>query len=144
MSCILVIDDEVSITELISEILTRQGHSVKTALNGKEGIRLISESKFDLIVTDMCMPDINGTSVVSYVRGSDHHRTPIIGISGTPWMLKGAGCNEVLAKPFSLKSLAETVRRLTKESMEERVMTVTSNSPVYLQSFETQTAISNP
>ena len=133
MSRILVIDDEVSISKLIREVLMGHGHNVKTAANGREGLRLLSEFKFDLIVTDMCMPDINGSSIVSYVRNSNRHRTPIIGISGTPWMLEGVECDEVLAKPFSLKLLVETVRRLTKEYMKERAMAVTPNSSVYPQ-----------
>ncbi len=141
MSRILVIDDEVSISELIREVLMGHGYSVETAANGKEGMRLISEFKFDLIVTDMCMPDMNGSSIVSHVRNSNRHRTPIIGISGTPWMLEGVACDEVLTKPFSLKVLAETVRCLTQEHAEERTMSVTPDASVYRQPFHSQSAL---
>ena len=141
MSRILVIDDEASISELIREVLTGHGYSVKTAANGREGIRLLSESKFDLIVTDMRMPDMNGSGIVSYVRNSNRRQTPIIGISGTPWLLEGVACDEVLAKPFSLKTLVETVRRLMEENMDEKAMTVTPHSCICSQSFESHTAL---
>lgn len=141
MSRVLIIDDEVSISELIREFLMRHGYIVKTAASGREGIRLLSESKFDLIVTDMRMPDMNGSIIVSYVRNSKHHQTPIIGISGTPWMLEGVECDDVLAKPFSLKTLVETVQRLTKEHGKERAMAVTPNSSVYHQPLHSQTAL---
>jgi DNA-binding response OmpR family regulator len=113
MARILVIDDEQSIAELIHDALTRYGHSVTMAFNGQQGLEMLSEDSFDLVVTDVCMPDLNGARIVTHVRNSSRPSTPVIGISGTPWLLDRVGCDAVLAKPFHLKSLIETVRRCT-------------------------------
>ncbi len=116
MARILVIDDEQSIAELIHDALIRYGHSVKMAFNGQRGLEMLSEGSFDLVVTDVCMPDLNGACIVKHVRNSSRPSTPVIGISGTPWLLERVGYDAVLAKPFHLKSLIEMVRRLTFES----------------------------
>jgi DNA-binding response OmpR family regulator len=117
MNRILVIDDEPGISSLICEALTRFGYAVKTAANGRQGLRLLKDAAFDLVVTDMCLPDLNGACIVQHVRSSNCPLTPVIGISGTPWMLEGAGCDAILPKPFSLQTLADTVKRLTRISI---------------------------
>ena len=112
MARILIIDDEPVITKLISEVLTRNGEYVQTASNGKHGLKLIANSSYDIIVTDMCLPDLDGASIVRHIRKSNHSSTPVIGISGTPWLLEDAGCDAVFPKPFVLRDLVQTVNNL--------------------------------
>ena len=126
MARILVIDDEQSIADLIQDALTRCGDMVITALNGQQGLELLSNDAFDLVVTDMCMPDLNGTAIVRYVRSSIRPFTPVIGISGTPWLFEDVGCDAILAKPFRLKSLIETVTRYKRESLSIASETLTT------------------
>ena len=111
---ILVIDDERGICEMMREALTRFGYAVETAGGGREGLQRLREHVFDLVVTDMCLPDLEGTCIVRHVRRSDRPHTPVIGVSGTPWMLDDSGCDVVLTKPFPLDTLVETVRRLAR------------------------------
>jgi len=99
VSKILVIDDEKMILQMLDQVLTKFGHDVETAADGIEGICKFSNGRFDLVITDARMPGQDGNSVVRYIRSSDKHFTPIIGMSGTPWLLNG-DFNTVLAKPF--------------------------------------------
>lgn len=117
MNRILVIDDEPCISDLIRELLTRFGYVVETASSGQQGLQLLTDASFDLVVTDMCMPDIDGTHIVRHVRNSSRPLTPVIGISGTPWLLEGADCDAVLPKPFPLQTLVDTVKRLKRLSL---------------------------
>ena len=117
MNRILVIDDEPSISDMIREALTRFGYIVKTASNGRQGLQLLKDASFDLVVTDMCMPDLDGACIVRHVRSSSRPLTPVIGISGTPWLLEGVDCDAVLPKPFPLQSLVDTVKRMKRTSL---------------------------
>ncbi len=117
MNRILVIDDEPDISDLIRQVLTRLGFQVKTASNGQQGLKLLDNASFDLVVTDMCMPDLDGTCIVRHVRSSNCPLTPVIGISGTPCRLQDAGCDAVLAKPFHLQALVDTIKSLKRKPL---------------------------
>jgi DNA-binding response OmpR family regulator len=117
MNRILVIDDEPGISDMIREALTRFGYTVETASNGRQGLQLLKDASFDLVVTDMCMPDLDGAFIVRHVRSSSRPLTPVIGISGTPWLLEGADCDAVLPKPFPLQDLVDTVKHLKRISL---------------------------
>ena len=113
MGSILVIEDEKGILGLIEAALIRFGHRVETALDGQEGIQKFDGGSFDVVITDYVMPEVNGEGVLQHIRSSARHRTPIIGMSGTPWLLQGTGFDLVLAKPFSLNKLVDSVRMLS-------------------------------
>ena len=112
MSKVLVIDDERSIAELLCQALTLVGYNVTTASGGAEGIEIFDKDLFDLVITDIRMPGINGIGVVNHIRKSDRPHTPIIGISGTPWLLEENGFNSTLNKPFTITTLKKTVTEL--------------------------------
>jgi len=116
MSAILVIDDEKGITRIIKEVLTRTGHKVEIAANGIEGIQKFDDGRFDMVITDMRMPGIDGKDVLQHIRRSPRQTTPIIGISGTPWLLKEDDFDMILAKPFPLKELVDSVKNLVRLS----------------------------
>jgi CheY-like chemotaxis protein len=110
MSKVLVIDDEEGIAEVIEEALCLYGYDVQTACDGNEGIQKFRDQLFDVVITDIMMPNTDGNSVVRYIRASGRKRTPIIGISGTPLLLNGSDFDKVLFKPFPLQSLINAVR----------------------------------
>lgn len=112
MRTILVIDDDKPVLETVREILAKFGYKVETAADGKEGIQKFDDGDFDLVITDIRMPGINGTGVAQHIRNSDRHFTPVIGISGTPWLLQGTDFDAVLPKPFQIKTLIESVKKL--------------------------------
>ncbi len=106
---ILIIDDEEPVVDVLKRALTRFGHLVKTASKGKEGLNLFKKNHFDLVITDIAMPFINGYDVSKHIRNSDRSHVPVIGISGTPWLLNSKDFDMTLSKPFTLKSLSETI-----------------------------------
>jgi CheY-like chemotaxis protein len=110
---ILVIDDEPSISDLLCETLTRLGCTVATAANGRQGLQRLETADFDLVVTDMSMPELDGAGFVHHVRRSNRPLTPVIGMSGTPWLFDEADCDAVLPKPFPLQALIDKVGYLT-------------------------------
>ena len=119
MQNILVIDDEKVITNLLSQALNKCGFNVDTAENGKEGIVKFDNDTFDLVITDICMAGVDGNGVARHIRNSLRKTTPIIGISGTPWLLEEGDFDAVLPKPFSLKTLADTVKGLTETTLSQ-------------------------
>lgn len=78
---ILIIDDEDYILRLAKDILVKSQYSVKTAINGNEGLKLFEKEKFDLILTDIKMPKIDGLDVIRSVRDRNKE-IPIIVITG--------------------------------------------------------------
>ncbi|MFO7556058.1 MAG: response regulator [Desulfobacterales bacterium] len=84
MNRILVIDDEKAILDVVRIVLSRAGLKVEIALDGREGIQKFDTGRFDLVITDILMPVIDGREVVDHIRNSDRPCTPIIGMSGTP------------------------------------------------------------
>ncbi len=117
MNRILVIDDELAISELMGEVLRRAGFDVVVATTGRQGVHRFEGAIFDLVVTDMVLPDISGRDVVHHIRNSSRPFTPIVGISGTPWLLQQIACDAILPKPFRLRTLLDLVNRLIRERM---------------------------
>ena len=116
MSTILVIDDEKGILRLMHQALTKFGHNVETADDGLEGIRKFDDGCFDIVITDIRMPVIDGNGVVAHIRKSEKQCIPVIGISGTPWLLEADNFDMVLSKPFPLKQLLNCIRSLLSVS----------------------------
>ena len=109
MSKILVIDDEKGILQLIRRALTRFGHKVETAGDGQEGIDKFDGGDFDIVITDMCMPGVDGNGVIKHIRNSPRQSVPVIAISGTPWRLESGKFDMVLMKPFPVKKLVDSI-----------------------------------
>ena len=112
MCSILVIDDEKKILSVVQEALTLFGHKVEVAEDGLKGIQKFDDGSFDIVITDMRMPRLDGRGVVQHIRDSRKKSIPIIGISGTPWLLQDADFDVILPKPFPLEELLDTVTKL--------------------------------
>ena len=112
MSTILVIDDEKGILQFMHQALTKYGYNVETADDGQEGIRKFDDGCFDIVITDILMPVIDGNGVVAHIRKSEKQSIPVIAISGTPWLQEADNFDMVLPKPFLLKQLIESIRSL--------------------------------
>ncbi len=112
MSTILVIDDEKGILRFMHQALTTFGHQVETAGDGREGIRKFDDGSFDIVITDIRMPGVDGNGVVQHIRKSKKQSIPVIAISGTPWLNESGGFDMVLSKPFPIRALIESVSSL--------------------------------
>lgn len=113
MRNILVIDNEESILLMLTMALAKYGFNVEIAADGLEGIKKFDEDHFDLVITDILMPGLNGNGVARHIRNSEKKYTPVIAISGTPWLVKNGDFDAVLPKPTSIQTLVDTVKTLT-------------------------------
>ncbi len=105
----LIIDDEETICELLQQVLSHKGISSETATNGREGLTKFCRDQFDLVITDMVMPDMDGNSVARQIRDTENSNTRIIGMSGTAWLLDKKEFDLVLEKPFSINRLLDQI-----------------------------------
>lgn len=78
---ILVVDDEVALTELTAEILTGEGHQVETAFKASEALDALKKKKFDIIISDVVMPGLNGFEMADKIK-KEYPDTKIIMVSG--------------------------------------------------------------
>ncbi|HEX4993830.1 MAG TPA: response regulator [Methylomirabilota bacterium] len=115
---ILVVDDERAVRDLISDALKIEGHDVLTASDGKEGLDLISQHRFDLVFCDLRMPEMDGQAlyeeiqrnhpqilkrivfVTAQANSADYG--PFLRTTGIP----------VIEKPFTLSQLRQAVTRI--------------------------------
>lgn len=111
---ILIIDDEKAILEMLSKRLERFGFVVDVAETAEVGISKINSSPYDLIFTDIRMPDMSGDDVFTYVKTNVKKSTPVIAMSGTPWLLGNSNFDAVIAKPFSKEELMATVSQFVQ------------------------------
>jgi PAS domain S-box-containing protein len=115
---VLVVDDEPSVAEMITEMLKRLGYNVTTAGGGLEGWKIFEDSpdNFDLVITDHVMPGLTGIRLAEMMLES-RKELPIILFTGysetvSPEKAKAAGIRAFLMKPVVKKTLAETVRHV--------------------------------
>ena len=107
---VLIIDDEAAICRMLTYALSRKGIEAFSVPNGVEGIKKFNEEHFDIVVTDVCIPGMNGNSVAQFIRNSQKYDTPIIGISGTEWLLDKNQFDAVFQKPSSIHTLIDAVQ----------------------------------
>ena len=113
---ILSIDDEPSITLLLSVLLGTYGMEVITANSGKDGLQLFRAEAPDLVLLDVMMPEMNGLEVCQAIRSFSN--VPIIGFSAIsdPQQIDNAlktGFNDFLEKPSSTETLVAHIHELT-------------------------------
>ena len=117
---ILVVDDEESIRELLRLVLTGEGYSVFTANSGEEAIEYLEAQRFDLVITDLVMPGVNGVEVLRAAKRIDPNY-PVMVITGHPSVeavtkLMRLGAGDYLTKPFNIDVLRVTVAKLLEVS----------------------------
>lgn len=116
MANILVVDDEMGIRELLSEILGDEGHSVATAENAQEARTLRAEAAPDLVLLDIWMPDTDGVTLLKEWQRDGLLTMPVIMMSGhatidTAVEATRIGALNFLEKPISLQKLLKAVQQ---------------------------------
>jgi CheY-like chemotaxis protein len=125
MSRILIVDDSEEIRSNLSEILGLMDFEVVVACSGNEALGKLHNDSFDLVVTDLNMPDMDGWILASRIKKRSPD-TPIVLITGSEQSaviegLKTSNVDSVLFKPFSLKDFQGAVHAaLTLKTSESR------------------------
>jgi two-component system nitrogen regulation response regulator NtrX len=116
MAQILVVDDEIGIRELLSEILSDEGHSVQLAENATAARSFRARGRPDLVLLDIWMPDADGITLLKEWATGGHLNMPVIMMSGhgtidTAVEATRIGAMDFLEKPIALQKLLATVKR---------------------------------
>ena len=120
MSNILVVDDELSMRELLEIFFLKEGHTVEVCSDGTEGVRKLHESEFDLVITDLRMPGAHGMVVLQRCREL-YPDTPVIVMTAyasteTAIAAMKMGAFDYFSKPFQL----EEVKVVIDKALERR------------------------
>jgi len=120
MKKILVVDDEELVTKTLTKLLKKSGYEVDIANNGSDALEKVKNSKYDLIISDIRMPDLDGVEVIKrirrYLKENNKSTIPEILITGyaSEENLKDAEKLAVLDyvyKPFDIKDFLATIKK---------------------------------
>jgi two-component system chemotaxis response regulator CheY len=125
---ILIVEDSATMRSLLASTLEDLDPPVKVteASSGFEALRCLPREEFDLVVTDINMPDINGLELVSFVRNNEKYSSIPLVIVSTESSERdrekglGLGADAYLVKPFEPESLREVVRDLLSRPRPQR------------------------
>ncbi len=161
MSHILVVDDEESMRQFLEIALSKAGHRITVAESGRRAIDLVEKQAFDLVISDIKMPDMSGVEVLRHVTDTDP-RIPVVMITAyasaeTAVEALRLGAYDYLTKPFNLEELKVNIenalekRRLTEEVRHLRrelkhkhgLKNLLGNSSVMHKLFEEISSVAN-
>ncbi|UZW14122.1 response regulator transcription factor [Clostridium pasteurianum] len=120
---ILIIEDDISISEMVKNYLKKEGFIATTACNGEDGIAVFLKDNFDLIVLDLMMPKLDGIETIKIIR--EKSSVPILIMSAKDSDVDkaiglGFGADDYITKPFSMIEISArikaAIRRSTKYS----------------------------
>jgi two-component system response regulator PilR (NtrC family) len=113
---ILVIDDHPEHAEILKTMITAQGREIQTCTRGQEAVDLIHKEKFDLVFTDMIMPDIHGVQIMEEIKKSAPETEVVPVTAFGDWGLYAEtlklGAKEFINKPFNVSEVQGIVKRV--------------------------------
>ncbi|WP_320821412.1 response regulator [Thalassolituus sp.] len=118
MASILAVDDSASMRQMVAFTLKGAGYQVKEASDGVEALAIAKKEKFDLVLTDVNMPNMNGIELVQQLRQLDDFKfTPMLMLtteSAGDMKMQGkqAGATGWIVKPFNPEQLLSTIKRV--------------------------------
>lgn len=119
---ILVVEDEGKIAEIVRAYLEREGYAVTLASTGEEALRLLKD-RFDLVVLDLMLPDMQGEDICSFIRkNSDLPVIMLTAKSAEEERIRGLGigADDYVVKPFSPRELVARVKALLRRTNKTR------------------------
>jgi CheY-like chemotaxis protein len=122
MATILVVEDEFGIAEVLASVLTDAGHSVVTAINGRQGLERLQEIRPQLVVLDFMMPVFDGPAMLRVMRSNPGQDIPAIIMSSLPEPAVAEAVSGMysgfIRKPFKLRTVIDMVERVLKAARE--------------------------
>lgn len=127
LKCIICVEDEPDMIDLIRLILSRRGFEVKGAAGGVEGLRLIRQEPPDLILLDLMMPDMDGWEVYHQLKADEATKhIPVIVVTARAQSidrllgLRIAKVDDYITKPFSPQDLMNSVEKVLDARQQAR------------------------
>lgn len=126
---ILVVEDDLDLNRFVCASLRAVGYEVLSAFDGEEGLRQMESTKFDLLLTDVMMPKMNGFELAESVRAADK-TTPIVFMTAKddkPSKMLGynIGIDEYVTKPFDVDILLMTIKAILRRAKIETEKEIT-------------------
>ncbi|TVP50004.1 MAG: DNA-binding response regulator [Mongoliibacter sp.] len=122
---ILLVEDDEKLAGVIRKGLEEKDYAITQSFDGQMGLRLFEGGGFDLVITDLILPKVNGLDLCKAIREKDMH-TPIIMLTAlgtTDDKVEGfdAGADDYLVKPFDFRELLVRIKTLLKRAGVQRV-----------------------
>jgi two-component system cell cycle response regulator len=116
---ILLVDDDQSILEILADLMAIFGHDYVTAQNGVEAIEKLKHNFFDIVLTDMIMPDIDGMELLKHIK-KNYPNIKVMVVTGYERAFSytdviRAGASDFISKPFNTDELEAKINRLVRE-----------------------------
>jgi CheY-like chemotaxis protein len=114
----LVVDDVSDVTDMLSVLLTHAGYEVSTASSARDAIAMAKERTFDMIISDIGMPEMNGYELARSLRSlPDYQAIPMVAVTGYSMFddrdrSLNAGFNEHVTKPIDPRAFLELIEQL--------------------------------
>lgn len=134
---ILLIEDDIAISEMVENHLRKEGFNITTAFDGEEGVGKFLNNSFDLIILDIMMPKLDGMEVMKIIR--ERSLIPILIMSAKDSDVDkaiglGLGADDYIAKPFSMVELSARIKaairranQYSKNDKKEEVNIISAN-----------------
>lgn len=113
---VLIVDDEALMRRLVRRILIKEGYFIAQASGVEDALAKLQKSHFDIVITDICMPDADGFELLTAVK-EKHPDTGVIVMTGfgdpsTPDRARALGADEYFTKPFNEREITVIVERV--------------------------------
>lgn len=143
---ILVVDDEADIRDLVKEILQDEGYQVETAASAKEAYQELSKAKFDCVLLDIWMPEVDGITLLKDWAQTGKLKMPVLMMSGhgtveTAVEATRLGASDFIEKPLSMAKLITSVEKAIKASPQRNKKTIHSLIPPLIEPIGKSPAI---
>ena len=123
MTAILVVDDDRDVRDMLQRLLERAHYETATAEDGKQALRMFQDKAYDVVITDILMPEKEGIETIIELRKL-YSKLKIIAISGGGrgdavhylQVAKAFGADRTMSKPFECNDMLQTIRELTTQT----------------------------
>lgn len=123
---VLIVEDDIAVSSFIKKGLDEKGFMTEQVYDGKMALKLLNQNKYDVLLFDNILPNMNGIELCKHVKETVNQYTPIImltALSSTEDIVEGldSGADDYITKPFKFKELVARIQAVTrrKESNEK-------------------------
>lgn len=136
---ILLVDDEIKITEVIKAYLDKEGYNTFIAHDGQKALELFTQEEFDLVILDRMLPDISGEEICKKIRETSLvHIIMLTAKTEDDDKIDGfnLGCDDYVCKPFNVKELVLRIKAVFRKIEKEEIIKVRDEIEVNTLSHE--------